>query len=369
MDNLVNIFLASVFIVVILPLIISGIIYNVNFGKTFERMAVDSKELEEYPGLKVDRRSFKSSKDYAMAGFLYTGDYEAPKGIVVLAHGYGTGGHSYYLDVINHLVKGGYGVFTYDASGNGENAGRKVGGFPRGIVDLDNAIKYVKTNEDLKDLPIMLWGHSWGGYSVGSVLKEHPDVRSVISVAGVNSSKLILEDEGRSLYGGLVDVILPYIVAFERIKFGRYSGYNALKGLKHSEAPVMIIHSTDDETVPMERGYELYHDKFKDKSGYEFIKLHHRGHNNPYYTDEAIKYRAEADAAYEVYIKENNLEDNNEIKNKFYEENYSREKLFELDIPLMDRMVDFYDRNLYPKVEEVIAVEPEIEEKVVTEDE
>ena len=346
MDNLFFIFLISVFIVVIVPLLVAGYIYTKNFGRTFEKIAVDSKLLDEYSGLKLDKRSFKSNKDQALAGFLYSGEYDKPKGIVVLAHGYGTGGHTYYLDVINYFAKNGYKVFTYDATGNGDSQVMNVGGFPQGILDLKSAIKYVKSNDELKNLPLMLWGHSWGGYSVGSVLVDYPNVTSAISVSGVNSSKLVLEDEGRNLYGSLVELILPYIVGFERLKFGKYSSYNALDGFKSSNIPVMVIHSTDDQRVPMEMGYDLYFNKFKDEARFEFVKLHNRDHNNPYYTEDAVKYRSEADLSYAKYLKEKGIKDDNMVKEKYFNNHFIKEKLFELDTELMDKMVDFYDRSI-----------------------
>ena len=109
MDNLFFIFLISVFIVVIVPLLVAGYIYTKNFGRTFEKIAVDSKLLDEYSGLKLDKRSFKSNKDQALAGFLYSGEYDKPKGIVVLAHGYGTGTVHITEDVIASIA-------SYEAS-------------------------------------------------------------------------------------------------------------------------------------------------------------------------------------------------------------------------------------------------------------
>ncbi|WP_370631506.1 serine aminopeptidase domain-containing protein [Peptoniphilus sp. KCTC 25270] len=53
------------------------------------------------------------------------------KGIIIIAHGFGGGGHNSYLDCINYFAQNGYYVFAYDATGNDESEGEGVRGFPQ----------------------------------------------------------------------------------------------------------------------------------------------------------------------------------------------------------------------------------------------
>ena len=70
------------------------------------------------------------------------------------------------MPVINRLASGGYYVFAYDAHGNDNSGGNSVRGLPQGIADLALAIEHVSCIEEYKGLPVMLFGHSWGAYSV-----------------------------------------------------------------------------------------------------------------------------------------------------------------------------------------------------------
>ncbi|GFI19069.1 hypothetical protein IMSAGC009_04249 [Lachnospiraceae bacterium] len=102
----------------------------------------------------------------------------------VMAHVFGGGGHNSYMDCVNYFACHGYYVFSYDATGNDESEGEGVGGLPQGVIDLDYAITFVEESGKFPSLPIVLFGHSWGGYSVSSVLTYPPRSKSRYSVFG-----------------------------------------------------------------------------------------------------------------------------------------------------------------------------------------
>lgn len=97
-----------------------------------------------------------------MVGYLYSTKDVEEKGLAVFAHCLGGGGQIVYLEIFNYLTKNGYYIFAYDATANDESEGKVVGGLPQGIIDLDYAIHFTKTINQLKDLPLMLMGFSWG---------------------------------------------------------------------------------------------------------------------------------------------------------------------------------------------------------------
>ena len=59
------------------------------------------------------------------------------------------------------------------------------------------------------DLPIVLFGHSWGGYSVCSVLTYHPEIKAVIACSGFNSSPDLFESEGKKQAGAGIYLMPP----------------------------------------------------------------------------------------------------------------------------------------------------------------
>ena len=253
-------------------------IYNENFNQRFESNESFMRHVEDFDGLQRTRYEFASDKGQKLTGYMYTSK-EEPRGIIVMAHGVGGGGHNSYMDIINYFAQHGYGVFAYDATGNDESEGEGVGGLPQGVIDLDYAVSFVEESGNFPNLPIALFGHSWGGYSVCSVLTYHPEVKAVIACSGFNSSLGMFEAEGKKQAGAGIYFILPFVKLHEWIKFGGYASHTAMDGFSESNAAVMILHSFDDEMVPAEYGYDIYYETYGDDSRFRFIHFEDRGHN------------------------------------------------------------------------------------------
>lgn len=268
----------AAFIFVIAP-VTAVIVYNDCFGKRFETSAAAAHSINDFEGLRVEECSFPSNDGQMLAGYQYSRtDQRSVKGVVVLAHGLG-GGQNAYMDVADCFTSNGYLVFAYDATGNDKSEGASVEGLPQGIIDLDYALRYVKQAEPYKALPILLFGHSWGGYSVGNVLNCHPDINAAVIVSGFDRSYDLIESQGGSMIGPFIKVFMPYFSLYERLKFGKYASYNALDGFGASDAGIMIVHSRDDAEVPIEYGYDKFYAAFSDDARFCFVEYADRGHN------------------------------------------------------------------------------------------
>ena len=254
--------------------------YQERFDRRYQSNPTEVFLPGDFPGLKAQSCAFTSDHGQKLMGYWYTHAGQNIHGILVLAHGL-CGGHRNYLDVCDFFASHGFLVFAYDATANGESEGRAVGGFPQGVADLDHALRYVKAQERCLDLPIMLFGHSWGGYAVCSVLEFHPDVCAVINVSGFDSSAVMLAQAARPHLGWITDWIVSLFTRRERKQWGRYASASALKGFAASGAQVMVIHSEDDETVHPQSGYDRYHKAYADSERFRFVQLSGRGHNYP----------------------------------------------------------------------------------------
>ena len=294
---------------IILPKPLAMSVYNQFFGVRYTTYEPLAWSIEDFDGLMRDKYTFESNKGQTLTGYKYYKDASETKGLVVLAHGFGGGGHNSYMDVADYFASNGYAVFAYDATGNDESEGEAVGGLPQGAIDLDYALRFVKSNGDFAGLPIVLWGHSWGGYSVCNAAKLHPDVKGIISVAAFNESLDMLESEGRNIAGDAVDFVLPYFEEYEKETFGDYASMSALESLAETEASVMMLHSTDDEMIPIENSFERYYEKFSANDRFTFIRFEDRGHSMIYYSEAARayheKFNADADKYVESLGKEN----------------------------------------------------------------
>ena len=270
--------LISIVVLAALWIGISLGLYTMYFGRRFETNTAFMNHVEAFEGLERTRYEFASDKGQTIVGYLYSSGTEQ-KAIIVLAHGYGAGGHNSYLPAINYFAQNGFYVFAYDATGNDESEGKAIGGVPQGVIDLDYAISFVEESGNFPDLPIGLFGHSWGGYSVSNVLTYHPEVEAVIECSGPNSSSDLVEGGGTKIIGPVVKGLMPVIKVYERAKYGDYATNSALIGFASTDAEIMVVHSSDDNIVPIEYGYDIYYDAFKDDPRFTFIRLDGKGHN------------------------------------------------------------------------------------------
>lgn len=326
-------------------------VYNENFNKRFESYEPLMLYIEDFDGLKRTQYEFASDKGQKLTGYMYSSG-ENQHGIIIMAHGFGGGGHNSYMDCANYFAHHGYYVFAYDATGNDESEGEGVGGLPQGVIDLDYAISFVEESGNFPNLPIVLFGHSWGGYSVCSVLTYHPEIKAVIACSGFNSSSAMFEAEGKKLAGNGIYMMMPFVKLHERIKYGDYASNTALDGFSATEAAIMIVHSTDDDVVPTKYGYDIYYEKYKDNPRFTFICLEDNGHN---YIYNDMTYINEFNAAFEQWL-ETLAYDYNDAKNKerfatdkadFLYRNLDRNKWCNsLNSELFEKFVSFYDKHL-----------------------
>lgn len=332
----------AAFFLIIMP-VLTVIVYQDNFGGRYETSEWIFYTVDEFEGLEVSECTFPSDKGQLLAGYKYSKKNQQIKGVVVIAHGLGSGGQNTYMDIADYFASNGYLVFAYDATGNDKSEGDSLGGLPQGVVDLDYALRYVREVEEYRDLPVVLYGHSWGGYSVGNVLNYHPDVSAVVIVAGFNRSGDLFEHYGEAEIGLGIQLFMPYVSIYERLKFGNYAACSAIDGFADSDAGIMVLHSKDDTEVPPEYGYDVFYDRYGDDSRFCFIEYEDRGHSYICYSEAARNYREQLYEEYGDYVEANGGEYNDDIKAEFMEGRLDKSKCYEFDYDLMQRILEFCD--------------------------
>lgn len=335
--------LLTVFLII--PYTVSALIYGTIFGRRYSTTSYLRYELSDFDGLQADRYEFKSHDKQTLVGYRYSVKSSEPQGVVVIAHGLGGGGHNSYMDVAYYFVRSGYDVFAYDATGNDESGGKGVNGLPNGVIDLHYALEYLKEIDTLKDLPVMLWGHSWGGYCVGAILTRHPEVRAVASVAGFNCSSDLIEARGVQFAGEISKVFLPYVKSIERIKFGNFALATAMDGFARSDAGVFIAHSDDDDVVPIKYGFDIYFKKYSDNSRFKFVRYADKGHSDILYSYERINYMNDFYEAANAYFGGKIATDEERLE--YVKAHLDRYVYCDgLDKELFSQIVDFYNSYL-----------------------
>ena len=327
--------------------------YDENFNIRGDSYGPLMLRVEDFSGLHCTEYTFPSDKGQMLAGYLYSSG-EDQRGIVIIAHGFGGGGHNSYMDCADYFAQNGYYVFAYDATAMDKSEGEGLGGVPQGVIDLDHAISFVESNTDIPDLPIVLFGHSWGGYCVSAVLTYHPEVRAVIECSGFNCSSDMFESGGKTQAGPVIYAMTPIVRMYERIRFGGYAVHTAMDGFDASNASVMIVHSADDDVIGIEYGCDTYYEKYKDDARFTFIRFEDRGHNE-IFIDPDDTYKDELNATFAKWLEtldydyqaEENRERFRKDKADYITENLDHERWsHRLDEDLFAQFLNFYEQAI-----------------------
>jgi len=270
-----------------------------------------------------------------LQGFIYGGAND--KGLVVISHGMG-GTADGYFPMIMFFVDQGWRVFAFNNTGTSGSEGRNLRGFPQSVIDLDAALHYVRKSNALKDLPVMLVGHSWGGYAVTAILNYDHDVSAVVSFSGFNNGRELFKDLGTSMVGRAFYFFNPHFWAIERLRFGRTMRLTAVDGINRAGIPVMIVHTSDDRLVSSKTTAIYAHQKRITNPYAEFIFLDiddGSGHEFPFRSEASREYRRIANESLQKYWDKTENPSRAQWAKEF---NFCKFKANELNSELMERI-------------------------------
>ena len=197
---------------------------------------------------------FRSGKN-TLHGFIYGMENTAPKGLLVFAHGI-TVGHESYINQLMWFADHNWRVFAYDATGSAASEGAGTVGLVQSALDLDKALSYAETDDRLKDLPIYLLGHSWGGYAVCAVLNfgHNSRIRAAASLSGyADPNEMMMLGTERNVGKAGARIFAPYVNGYNISKFGKNWKLSAIDGINRSGLPVLVIHGEHDDYVDINK--------------------------------------------------------------------------------------------------------------------
>ena len=242
---------------------------------------------DDFPQLQKKAISFKSGEN-TLRGWIYS--YEGCcNELVILCHGI-NGGHFSYMTEINLIAKNGYPVLAYDNTGCFSSDGKDIYSIGQSLVDLDNAIKWLKADGLFASYDkVHVIGHSWGGYAAGNIPYYHKDLSHVVDISGFISVTQII----RTFL--MVDENFinrhMYKVVYKREKNALPDYFDSDIRTAIDSAPdtkFFIAHSTDDDMVLYRFNTELIVKEGPKPN----LKLHiyeDKSHH-PHYTKDAAQY-------------------------------------------------------------------------------
>lgn len=203
-------------------------------------------------GYDYENINFRSGDGTALHGWFIPSAKRSSKGTIVFSHG-NTGSMGWHLGFILWLVEAGYNVMMYDYRGFGTSGGEVN---RRGMIDdVKACFSYVKKRSDVDPQRLVSFGHSLGGSQSITALGESPvnGLRAIIIDGAFNSynamAKIIAGDLGGNL---ITDELSPR----DFIK-------------KIGPVPLLVVHGTSDEVVPLSQGVQLFRRALGPKTMFE----------------------------------------------------------------------------------------------------
>lgn len=198
----------------------------------------------------VDGRKvlFRSGRN-CLVGYLW--NEAGTRGLIVFAHGMGTD-VGYYLPEIHHFSAQGYKVFAFEYSGYCGSSGHFYG-FPQAVKDLKNALDFI----DNGTLPVILMGHSMGGYAVCAVQQcRQKSVNGIVAYAPFFSADEAVAETAEKM-GKNGKLLHRLLLLIQHILFGKSYSLTAGAGLSRAKAPALILQGSADKEVTPD-GCALY---------------------------------------------------------------------------------------------------------------
>ena len=140
------------------------------------------------------------------------------------------------------FVQEGSQVFVFDYSGFGSSKGKAT----RKHVHEDAiaALEYLRTRPDVQGTKVVVYGRSLGGHTAALLAGDRPALCDAVVIEGGFGS--FREIAKRSVRLGSIAKLLVS------------EGPSASEALANYNGPLLVVHSTEDEVVPIDLGRDLF---------------------------------------------------------------------------------------------------------------
>ena len=275
------IIITTLFIYCAVSITATKLIYDGIFSRYDKAAHNIAPELEQLAG-NAQVHNFPSGENN-LKGYLYRSGKDC--GLVVLAPGFHACAQD-YLWQIKSLTDYGWSVFAFDPTGTCSSEGDRAVGFPQELLDLEAALKYVETCDRFGYNDIMLLGHSRGGYAACCALSYDYDISAVVSISGIDSAMDGVMGAAEEKIGKIAYGNYGFLWLYQAYLFGRDTlNLSAAEAISSRDVPVLVIHGSEDQQVPVDR-YSILSHKGEITSGQVEYAVYTAGHTDILFDEE-----------------------------------------------------------------------------------
>jgi pimeloyl-ACP methyl ester carboxylesterase len=212
----------------------------------------------------IKTMEFKSSSGHQLDAWLLRPTLKKP--IATVLHFHGSAGNLLTQhESINPLIEYGFQILTFDYSGYGSSEGKATR--KNVLKDAYSLVDFALTQTDLNETKMILYGQSYGGYLAAVVGANRQEDIAGIVVEGAFTSHQEEALHEAPFWGALV-------------KNEKHTDQE----IKKNQKPILIIHSREDQIVPIQFGQKIFENAHHPKEFYEIDHGHIQGLQ--YYSEE-----------------------------------------------------------------------------------
>jgi len=175
---------------------------------------------------------------------------------VVVMHGWGANA-SLMLPALAPLHAAGFGVLLIDARCHGDSDDEPFTSLPRFAEDIEAGLDWLQAQPCVDGQRLAILGHSVGAGAALLCASRRADLRAVVSLSAFAHPREVMRRylaEARLPYTVLGWYVLRHV---QRVIGASFDDIAPLTSVAQVRCQVMLVHGTDDETVPFEDARRL----------------------------------------------------------------------------------------------------------------
>lgn len=198
-----------------------------------------------------------SSNGKQLAAWFIPAAVRGPAPALVLLHGWG-GNMETMLPLVLPLHCAGYTLLLFDARSHGGSDQDTFSSMPRFAEDLEHALDWLKRRPEVDPRRIGVVGHSVGAAAALLVASRRDDLSAVVSIAAFSHPRTMM----RRLLAAWRVPYIPfgwYVLLYVQHVIGhRFDDIAPINTIARARCPVLLVHGTDDLTVPVAEAEALH---------------------------------------------------------------------------------------------------------------